>query len=118
MKISLDDVSITTLSLLSEEENSEKAEQDSSSGIIRAQVLLIASLIVDGFSCYLGTILLLISSRVIRYTALRKLALALSMSFLHGYQDQPVFFSGSFLLTARKIVTSKLQGFMIFCLSV
>lgn len=37
MKISLDDVSITTLSLLSEEENSEKAEQDSSSGIIRAQ---------------------------------------------------------------------------------
>jgi hypothetical protein len=61
---------------------------------------------------------MLISSRVIRYTALRKLALALSMSFLHGYQDQPVFFSGSFLLTARKIVTSKLQGFMIFCLSV
>jgi hypothetical protein len=56
MKISLDDVSITTLSLLSEEENSEKAEQDSSSGIIRAQVLLIASLIVDGFSCYRGTI--------------------------------------------------------------
>jgi hypothetical protein len=46
MKISLDDVSVTTLSLFSEEENYKKAEQDSSNAIIRAQVLLIASLIV------------------------------------------------------------------------
>jgi uncharacterized protein Smg (DUF494 family) len=40
MKISVDDVSITTLSVLCEEENYYKAEQDSSSAIIRAQVLL------------------------------------------------------------------------------
>jgi hypothetical protein len=51
MKISLDDVSVTTLSLFSEEENYKKAEKDSSNAIIRAQVLLIASLIVMDSDC-------------------------------------------------------------------